>query len=232
MKTPEFYVYTIRSKTSGKAYYGSTNNFKRRRNQHLQLLRRGTHHSAHLQNAWNAYQEHDFLIEILHTFATEADMLICEKSFLSDLTKTYNVSSEVDKGHTRGRPRSAETKAKLSAMFKGRFVSEETKAKIRAARAKQTPRRAGMTHSDLTKSIIKAKRALQVSTNKGRKFGKVARANMGAARIGKEYPRVRVLTPNGVFVGVKKAAEHFGINPATVRYRVKVKNTGWAYESI
>ena len=232
MADAKFYVYAIRSQTSGKAYYGSTNNFGRRRSQHLQMLRRGTHHSAHLQNAWNAYQEPDFVIELLYTFDTEHAMLACEKAFLCDLAKTYNVSSEVDKGHTRGRPRSAETKAKLSAILKGKFVSEETKAKIRLARAKQVNTRAGVPQSEKTKQKIKEKRALQINTRKGHKASLELRQKLSAAKLGKEYPRVKVVTPDGDFVGVKKAAEHFGVVPATVRYRIKVKTAGWSYESL
>lgn len=231
MTDAKFYVYEIRSQTSGKAYYGSTNNFGRRRSQHLQMLRRGTHHSAHLQNAWNAYQEHDFVIKILHTFDEEGAMLSCEKSLLLNLTKTYNVSSEVDKGHMRGRQHSQETKDKLSAMFKGKFVSPETKHKIRAARGKQTTTRQGVPHSEETKQKIKLARANQVSPN-GHTFSVAIRQKMSDAKIGKEYPRVKVVTPNGIFVGVKKAAEHFGVCPATIRYRVKVQIAGWSYESV
>lgn len=226
-----FCVYIIRSKTSGKAYYGSTNNFKRRRSQHLQSLRRGTHHSCHLQNAWNIYQESDFVMEVLHQFSNEAEMLACEKSFLVNIRNTYNVSTEVDKGHTRGRPRSDATKAKLSAMFKGRFLSEKTKELIRIARAKQVMTNAGIPLSEETKAKIKLARAKQIS-RKGHKATEELRQKLSAAKKGKEYPRVKVVTPDGVYIGVKNAAKHYGINVATVRYRVKNNFLGWKYESL
>jgi len=232
MNTPGFCVYTIRSKTSGKAYYGSTNNFKRRRSQHLQRLRRGTHHSSHLQNAWNIYQEPDFVIEVLHQFATETEMLACEKGFLANIGNTYNVSTEVDKGHTRGRPRSEATKAKLSAMFKGKFVSEETKERIRIARAKQVMTNAGIPHTEETKQLIREKRKLQTNTRKGHKASEELRQKLSAAKKGKEYPRVKVVTPDGVYIGVKDAAQHYGVNVATIRYRVKNNFSGWAYGSL
>jgi group I intron endonuclease len=232
MNTLGFCVYAIRSKTSGKAYYGSTNNFNRRRSQHLQRLRRGTHHSSHLQNAWNIYQEFDFVIDVLYQFATEAEMLVCEKSFLVDIRNTYNVSTEVDKGHTRGRPRSNATKAKLSAMFKGRFVSEETKKLIRIARAKQVMTRAGIPHTEKTKQLIREKRKLQTNICKGHKASDELRQKLSLAKKGKEYPRVKVVTPNGVYIGVKNAAQHYGVNVATIRYRVKNNFAGWAYESL
>lgn len=229
--SPTFCVYEIRSLTTGKAYYGSTSNFKRRRSQHLQLLRRGNHHSVHLQNAWNLYKEPDFLIQMLRSFEVESDMLACEKALLVDIKATYNVSTEVDKGHTRGRPRSAETKAKLSAMFKGRVVSEETKARIRAARAKQVMNR-GFRHTEEAKTLIREKRKLQTNTRKGQKASDELRQKLSLAKLGKRYPRVKVVTPDGIFVGVDEAAKHFDVNVATVRYRVKVKMAGWAYESL
>jgi len=231
MNDKKFYVYSIRSKTSGKAYYGSTNNFKRRRTQHLVLLRRGAHHSSHLQNAWNLYQEHDFVIEILRVFDNETDMLLCEKDLIKDVRSTYNTSTEVDKCHMRGRKHSDETKQKLSKMFLGRFVSEETKNLIRAARKKQVVR-SGFKHSEETKAKIRIARAKQVHTNIGVKMPESAKQKMSAAKLGKEFPRVKVITPDGIFVGVKDAARHFGVHVATIRYRVKVKTDGWSYASL
>jgi group I intron endonuclease len=230
--SPKFCVYAIKSTTTGKAYYGSTHNFTRRCSQHLQMLRRGNHHSIHLQNAWNLYKESDFVIEVLQFFDAESDMLACEKAFLVNIKSTYNVSTEVDKGHTRGRPRSAATKAKLSAMFKGKVVSEETKERIRAARAKQGATRAGVPHTEETKVLIREKRKLQTNIRKGHKASADLRKKLSLAKLGKNYPRVKVVTPDGIFVGVDKAAKHFGVHVATVRYRVKNRMAGWTYESL
>ena len=233
MKTSsKFCVYAIKNIATGKAYYGSTSNFTRRRSQHLQMLRRGNHHSSHLQNAWNLHKELNFVIEVLQSFEVEADMLACEKALLINIKATYNVSTEVDKGHTRGRPRSDATKAKLSAMFKGKVVSEKTKERIRAARAKQGATRLGIPHTEETKELIRAKRKLQTNNGKGRKASVGLRKKLSLAKFGKKYPRVKVVTPNGIFVGVNKAAEHFGVHAATVRYRVKNKMAGWTYESL
>lgn len=231
MNDKKFYVYSIRSKTSGKAYYGSTNNFKRRRSQHLVLLRRGAHHSPHLQRAWDLYQQDDFVIEILHVFNNETDMLVCEKELIKDIRSTYNTSTEVDKCHMRGRKHSDETKEKLSKMFSGRAVSEETKILIRAARKNQIVR-SGFKHSEDTKSKIRIARAKQISSNLGLKMTESAKQKMKFAKLGKEFPRVKVITPDGIFVGVKDAAKHFGVHVATIRYRVKVQTDGWSYASL
>lgn len=233
MKTsPKFCVYAIKSIVTGKSYYGSTINFTRRRSQHLQMLRRGNHHSSHLQNAWNLYKEPNFVIEVLQSFEVENDMLTCEKALLVNIKTTYNVSTEVDKGHTRGRPRSDATKAKLSAIFKGKVVSEKTKERIREARAKQGATRLGVPHTEETKTLIREKRKLQTNNGQGRKASADLRKKLSLAKIGKKYPRVKVVTPSGIFVGVDKAAEHFGVHAATIRYRVRNKTVGWTYESL
>ena len=50
---------------NGKKYVGSAVNFKRRRRKHRKSLRKGTHHSPHLQNAWNKYGEDNFKFDVL-----------------------------------------------------------------------------------------------------------------------------------------------------------------------
>jgi len=226
-------VYHIKSKTSGKAYYGSTTNFKRRTHQHTYLLHRNMHHSMHLQNAWNSYGKDDFLIEIIKTFENQEDMLLFEKSLLSDdLRNTYNVSTEVNKQHRLNRPHSAETKAKLSILFKGRTVTEETKEKIRQARKLQSSPMIGLSHSEETKQKIRLARAKQAHTNNGMKFTTDQKQRMSLAKLGKEYPRIKVITPDGEFVGVKCAAQHYGLTTAAVRYRVKHNSFGWSHANI
>jgi len=228
-----YVVYHIQSKTSGKAYYGSTTNFKRRTNQHTYLLHRNMHHSMHLQNAWNTYGQDDFLIEIIKIFENQEDMLSFEKSLLSDdLRKTYNVSTEVNKQHRLNRPHSAETKAKLSVLFKGRTVTEETKEKIRQARKLQSSPMIGRSHSEETKQKIRLARAKQPSPSKGMKYTEKQKQRMSLAKLGKEYPRIKVITPDGEFVGVKCAAQHYGLTTAAVRYRVKHNSFGWSHANL
>jgi len=48
-------IYLIYHKDSDKCYVGSTNNERRRKKEHLNMLESGTHHSKYLQNAWNKH---------------------------------------------------------------------------------------------------------------------------------------------------------------------------------
>lgn len=53
-------VYKITCIPSGKVYVGSTTNFSRRKQGHLDDLRRDKHHSRPLQQAWSIYGESNF----------------------------------------------------------------------------------------------------------------------------------------------------------------------------
>jgi group I intron endonuclease len=183
-----FYTYIIKCKDSGKNYYGSTSNFKKRVAQHKYLLLRNRHHSNHLQKAWNKYGETAFEFSILKVFECAEMMLLAEKDLLKTYFKiSYNVSTEVDKAHMLGRHHSEKTKQKLRDMFTGKKVSEETKIKIRAARAKQImPKGRKCTPETIAK--IKAKRALQVMKS-GWKMSEEAKKKMSLARLGRKFPR-------------------------------------------
>ena len=184
----EFCTYIIKCTTSGKNYYGSTSNFKKRVSQHKYLLLRNRHHSAHLQKAWNKYGEAAFEFSILKIFECTEMMLIAEKALLeANLKLSYNVSTEVDKAHMLGRHHSEETKQKLRNMFLGKELSEETKIKIRTARAKQImPKGRKCTPETIAK--IKAKRALQVMKS-GWKMSEEAKKKMSLAKLGRKFPR-------------------------------------------
>jgi group I intron endonuclease len=187
-RVSKFCTYIIKCVTSGKNYYGSTSNFKKRVTQHKYLLLRDRHHSAHLQKAWNKYGEVAFEFSILKVFECPEIMLLAEKSLLETYFKVaYNVSTEVNKAHMLGRHHSEETKQKLRKMFTGREVSEETKIKIRTARAKQImPKGRKCTPETIAK--IKAKRALQVMKS-GWKMSEEAKKKMSLAKLGRKFPR-------------------------------------------
>lgn len=65
MKFPRT-VYAIQCGVNGKMYIGSTTNWKRRKNAHLHLLRRGTHHVEDMQKDFSEHPE-TFTFSILNT---------------------------------------------------------------------------------------------------------------------------------------------------------------------
>jgi group I intron endonuclease len=75
-------IYQFRHIASGKVYVGSAVNPRRRRNTHIQRLKKGTHHSRHLQNAWNKYGEIAFVFEIIEPVLFVEDLLVREQYWI------------------------------------------------------------------------------------------------------------------------------------------------------
>ncbi len=83
-------VYAIICTITGKRYVGSSKRLYKRLTGHRRSLRKGRHHSAHLQRAWNLYGEEAFVVEILEYCEQEA-LLDREQGYL-DLLRTYDHS--------------------------------------------------------------------------------------------------------------------------------------------
>lgn len=81
-------VYQIKNNINGKIYIGSTiSGFKKRIREHLYELSKGTHHSNHLQKAFNKYKSESFEISILE-ICTRENIVEREQHYI-DLYKPY-----------------------------------------------------------------------------------------------------------------------------------------------
>lgn len=125
-------IYEIVNIASGKRYIGSAKSFARRWNVHRCRLRRGNHHSAHLQNAWNKYGEEGFQFRILR-LCEIGDLVVVEQELIDTLRPEYNMSPTA--GSTIGVEFSPERRAKISAALMGRkrdpAVVEASASKLR-----------------------------------------------------------------------------------------------------
>lgn len=128
-------VYAIRCIANGKRYVGSAaRSFRYRWMKHQTQLRAGTHHSKPLQSAWDKYGEAGFVFEIF----VECEPVECvtrEQQFIDDYKTTnrshgYNVCPLA--GSSRGYKHTEETRKKLSENGRGRVRSVETRAKMSA----------------------------------------------------------------------------------------------------
>jgi group I intron endonuclease len=147
-------IYCITCIPTGKIYIGSSNDLRRRHSDHCWQLNAGKHANPHLQNAWRCYGADAFCFDILEYVAIE--QLIEREQFYLDTLRPwnknigFNVSICADSA-TRGRKaspetlaklrakrHSAETKARMSAVKKGKPVSEETR-RIKSANQKGKP---------------------------------------------------------------------------------------------
>lgn len=126
-------VYAIQHLDSGRAYVGSSVDMDDRWRQNKRALRAGTHHSRHLQRAWSKYGEDAFVFGYLEQCPSHL-LIERENSWISCMSAASNrggFNSAPVAGTTRGLAKSAETIAKIKAAKAN--VSEETRAKLRAA---------------------------------------------------------------------------------------------------
>lgn len=128
-------IYQIVNTVNGKRYIGSAKSLKVRWRQHLGMLRKGAHHSPHLQGSWNAYGESAFRFEVVEF--CEVELCIAREQFHLDASQNlFNVC--LTAGSTLGRRHSESTKSAIRARAVGRKCSprtDEYRAALSAAHA-------------------------------------------------------------------------------------------------
>ena len=123
-------VYMIKNKISGKFYIGSASlSFRKRMALHRVHLRRGTHDSRHMQNAWNKYGEDDFAFSVLVVCAKDM-CLFYEQLFLDALNPTYNTAKIA--GNCLGVRHSDEVKKSMSVLQRKKRAKHEWKGSLRS----------------------------------------------------------------------------------------------------
>ena len=156
-------IYLITCTGNKKQYVGSTKDFAVRKRLHWSELRLGKHGNRHMQRSWNKYGAESFEWAVLEEVADLDRLLAREQYWIDTLHPAFNDMPNAARP-SLGKKHSAETRAKISDAVKrgmqrpevrqrlskstkqawesGQFAdrpphSEETKAKIRTARAKQ-----------------------------------------------------------------------------------------------
>lgn len=84
-------IYTIRCKLDKRMYVGSSVNMRKRAQNHLSALRKGSHHSRHLQRAWDKYGPDYFEIFVLERVPKEY-LPASEQDWLDSATCAFNGS--------------------------------------------------------------------------------------------------------------------------------------------
>lgn len=186
-------IYAITNTKNGKCYIGSSKEWFRRRKVHIAMLRRGTHHSPHLQRAWDRDGASTFQFQPLEILSTTSELITQEQWWMDLLRPEYNIRPTAN---PMGGRLSPETRAKISAAKKGKpspkrgtSLSEEQKDKIRASLVgrkrppevteKITDKLRGRTNGPLSDE-----RRAKISAAKiGRKLTAEHRAALSAAQI-------------------------------------------------
>lgn len=167
-------IYAITS-PSGRRYIGSSMRIRDRWTTHRNALRQGTHHSPALQAAFIKYGEDALRFEIIETCAP-ADLIVREQAHIDacDFRDLYNVAPKA-----------------YSCL--GVVRSEETKARVAAAKRNQTPETlakisAALKGRKLPPHQVEALRRVHT----GRKASDSTRAKMSALRKGRKQSDAHV----------------------------------------
>jgi len=177
-------TYTITNHTNGKVYYGSAACIEKRWGEHRRSLRRGDHHNAHLQRAWNKYGPASFTFAVFDCCEPE-DLHAYEQILLDQHAGKdycYNIALNATSPFL-GKTHSEASRAKISEAMKGeenpfygKTLSEEHKRKISEAH--------------LGKTLSEESRAKISEAMKGRVFSEEHRRKLSEAQEGKKHPKV------------------------------------------
>jgi len=121
-------IYKIVCSDTGKAYYGSTTNWRIRRTNHRSKLRCNTHENAHLQNAFNKYGAASFAFIWVEDVPVE-QLLDVEQIYLDGNKGGFNIAQDA-KRSALGRKRSPEECQQISDRQRGKHHSEARKKAI------------------------------------------------------------------------------------------------------
>lgn len=123
-------IYEIVNLTDGKRYVGSAVDLNARWRRHLYYLRRGRHHSPHLQRAFIKYGESGFEFRAIE-YCDREILIEREQVAIDRMSPEYNVEKVA--GSRLGRKHSEETRAKMRASHANRPsrpTTDETRRKI------------------------------------------------------------------------------------------------------
>jgi group I intron endonuclease len=125
-------IYKIINQTNDKYYVGSSTNISHRWHEHKRILRRNCHDNPHLQNAWNRYEEPNFIFSVIEGVSI-SNLLNVEQKYLdiakSESDKCYNISFVSD-NPMFGRHHSVGTKLKMQELKIGKRHTQEHNQKI------------------------------------------------------------------------------------------------------
>lgn len=170
-------IYEIVNTVNGKRYVGSACSFHERWKLHRIHLRRGTHHSPHLQASWDKHGEAAFKFNRL-LICSRQNLIMYEQAAMDALLPEFNVlkvagsclghkhsaetrakvsAAKMGNTATLGFKHSAETRAMQSAIHKGRPSPMKGRQRKPEAVAATAAAHRGMERSEETKSKIAAK---------------------------------------------------------------------------
>lgn len=187
-------IYKIVHAASGKLYIGSAINIDARFVSHKKMLRGNRHHSAKLQRAWNKYGATSFTFDVIEYVEDRSVLLAREQAWLDHHAAAqcgYNINPTA--GSNLGRKWSEETRARMGASHKGKPRSAEHCAKLSASmtgRVFTADHRANIAATRIGKKLSPETCARMSAAHKGKKFTAEHKAKIGKANARKLKGRV------------------------------------------
>lgn len=147
---------------------------------HKKVLRRGIHHSRHLQNAWNKYGEGAFNFMCLEEVSEKEKLIEREQAWLDffracDREWGYNIAPTA--GSALGVKRTVEACVKYAAWQIGRKLTHEHRANLSLAQKKRWVEKPRPTHTTETREKLRL-------INTGKKHSAETRAKLSRALLG------------------------------------------------
>lgn len=138
-------IYICLCLTTGKYYLGSSIEFVGRQRNHINLAKKGCHHSNRFQDAWNKYGENSFVFLKIRDCKQENTKII--EQFYLDRYQPWRMGMGFNKSRAAscsigenngmfGRKHSIKTKQHWSKIRKNKKLSEEQKIKRRVTQTK------------------------------------------------------------------------------------------------
>lgn len=151
-------IYAIENLVNGKLYIGSSVNVNKRKNEHFNKLRKGIHHSRHLQRAFNKYGEISFIFRVIE-YVDETILREKEKEYILKLNSLnrdggYNVTEATTNGCLKGEnhPLYGKDRRALghTIYWEGKRIPEEIKVKMRKPKSEQAKKNMSLNHADVS----------------------------------------------------------------------------------
>lgn len=123
-------IYTITNLVTGRKYVGSSVDLDKRRQVHFRELRKGSHHSEHLQASWAKHGEHAFVFEVVEYVEDTFWLIPREQAWIDRLCSAdgrygYNVCPTA--GNRMGTIAAPETRQRQSDANRVRWASPEAR---------------------------------------------------------------------------------------------------------
>ncbi len=135
----QYVIYQLLNTFNGKKYIGCTSNYTKRKARHRCRLNAGVHVNRHLQSAWNKYGQEVFEFSVVQILDNREAMFELEADLIDHLSERFYNLHEGGCGGSSWDKSSKNASliiAKISAAHKGKPKSAEHKAKLSKAKSK------------------------------------------------------------------------------------------------